>query len=283
MLLHIEYDSNHGTEQGIWPRFYLQILDLAELAIDKAEFEKRTGLYLEKVIPDLTNLYDLFHKLRSLIADYKEGVHNGKYFTVNETGHSSFNRLNEVEIYNLTKDFLIRCKIAIVNFVKSGFTDENDFKLSEYFLCSSNKFKDKKQQYSKTSDGRYLPLLNLIEKANNDFLERLNDIRGEIEHNLFSLPKFILHRDELNSRWLEEPVLQGQVLSNKLSFYYEKSLEFIEKIMVYYIGINGERNLKGLLELHVDNEFDFPNMKYKYGFSFGGTPWSLTSKKCLYD
>lgn len=283
MFLHIEYDSNHGTEQGIWTRFYLQIFDLAELAIGKTEFEKRTGLYLEKVIPDLTNLYDVFLKLRTLIGDYKEGVRNGKYFTVNERGHSSFNRLNEVEIYNLTKDFLIRCKIAIVNFVKSGFTDENDFKLSEYFFCSSTKFKDKKQQYSKTSDGRYLPLLNLIENANNDFLEQLNDIRGAIEHDLFSLPKFILHRDKPNSPWLEEPVLQGQVLSDKLSFYYEKSLEFIEKIMVYYIGINGERNLKGFLELHVDNEFDFPNMKYKYRFSLGGTPWSLTSKKCLYD
>jgi hypothetical protein len=70
--------------------------DLAELSIGKTEFDRRTELYLEKVIPDLTNLYDVFYKLRTLIADYKEGVANGKYFNVNERGHSSFKRLNEV-------------------------------------------------------------------------------------------------------------------------------------------------------------------------------------------
>jgi hypothetical protein len=257
--------------------------DLAELAIGKTDFDRRTELYLEKVIPDLTNLYDVFYKLRTLIAGYKEGVANGRYFNVNERGHSSFNRLNEVEIYNLTKDFLIRCKIAIVNFVKSGFTDENDFKLADYFFCNSTKFKDKKQQHSRASGGKYLPLLNLIENANVEFLTQLNDIRGAIEHDLFSLPKFILHRDEPSSPWLEEPLLQDRLLSDKLSFYYEKSLEFIEKMMAYFIGINGERNLNGFLELHVDNEFDFQNMKYKYRFSLGGTPWSLTSRKCFYD
>jgi len=277
-----EYISNHGTAQGIWPRFYLQIADLAELAVGKSEFIDRTGIYLQKVIPDLTNLYDIYHKIITAIEDYKTGIESGKYFSVNERGHSSWNRLNEVEISNLTKDFIIRCKITLVNFIKCGITDECDFKISDFYFCDEKKFQNKKQQYIKKGDNKYLPLIDLIENANSGFLNQLNEIRGSIEHNLFSLDKFTLNRTE-NFATISEPDLQERPISKQLTFYYEKILEFIEKITVYYFGINGEINLPTFLELHIDDEFDFANLNYKYRFSLGGTPWSFTSKRCLYD
>lgn len=281
MLLHIEYDSNHGTSQGIWPRFYLQMVDLGELAIGQ-EFHDRIKVYFEKVIPDLTNLYDIYHKLCNTITEYKEGVKNGKYFKVDNRGHSSFDRLSEVEIYNQTKDFIIRTKIVIVNFIKSGFADENSFKLSDFFFCPLAKLQEKKNQYLKSADCKYVPLIKLIEKANKEFLTQLNEIRGSIEHDLFSLAKFSLVR-EGSTATITEPNLQDLLLSEKLTFYYDKTLEFIEKLMVYYIGINGEINKNGFLELHVDEVHDYAEMKYKYTFSLAGTPWSLTSKKCNYD
>lgn len=283
MFLQIEYGNNHGMSQGIIPRFYLQMADLAELGIGKNEFDERSNIYFEKVIPDITNIYDIYHKLETLIEDYKAGVSKGVYFTVDERGHSSFNRQNEVEIKNLTKDFIIRCKIAIVNFVKCGFADEGVFKLQSFFFVDHQKFNDRKKQYLKSTDGKYLPLINLIEKANGEFLKPLNDIRGEIEHNLFTLSKFVFNRNAEGAVWLDEPTLQGETLSEKIKYYYEKSLEFIEKTMVYFIGINGEHRMPGFLELHVDDIFDYSNMNYKYRFSLGGTPWSFTSKRCMYD
>jgi hypothetical protein len=282
MLLHIEYDSNHGTSQGIWTRFYLQMVDLGELAIGKNDFDNRTSVYLEKVIPDLTNLYDIYNKIISTIDDYKTGVENGKYYKINEKGHSSFYRLAEVEIYNLTKDFIIRSKILVVNFMKCGFADERNFKLADFFFCNEIKFIEKKKLYLKKSYGKYSPLLNLIEKAKTEFLNQLNEIRGAIEHDLFSLPKFSLHKNN-NSATISEPDLQDQILSIKLKFFYEKILDFVEKMMCYYFGINGEIEKGGFLQFHVDDIFDYSEMRWKYTFALGGTPWSFTSRKCLYD
>jgi hypothetical protein len=54
-------------------------------------------------------------------------------------------------------------------------------------------------------------------------------------------------------------------------------------MMVYYLGINGELSKNGFLQLHVDNVFDYPEMRWKYTFALGGTPWSFTSKRCMYD
>lgn len=281
MLLHIEYDSNHGTSQGIWPRFYLQMIDLGELAIGQ-EFHERIKIYFEKVIPDLTNLYDIYHNLCKTITDYKAGVQNGQHFKIDNRGHSSFDRLSEVEIYNQTKDFIIRTKIAIVNFIKCGFANETNFNLSDFFFCPITKLQEKKNQYLKSTDGKYLPLINLIERANTDFLSQLNEIRGSIEHELFSLAKFKLIREDTIAT-VTEPILQDMMLSEKLSFYYERTLEFIEKTMVYYIGINGEISKNGFLQLHVDDVHDYAKMNYKYTFSLAGTPWSLTSKRCSYD
>ncbi|RTL56142.1 MAG: hypothetical protein EKK37_16820 [Sphingobacteriales bacterium] len=255
---------------------------LGELAVGKDEFEKRTKLYFDKVIPDLTNLYDIYHKLIATINDYKVGVENGKYFKVDERGHSSLDRLNEVTIRNLTKDFIIRAKILQVNFFKCGFADEDNFKLTNFFTFEKNKLAERKKLYLKKSDGKYLPLINLIEKANDNFLKQLTDLRGAIEHDLFSLEKFQLNRKD-NIATISEPDLEGQLLSTKLKFFYENSLEFIEKMMVYYFGVNGEVNKNGFLQLYVDDVFDYSEMRWKYTFALGGTPWSFTSKKCLYD
>ena len=79
-----------------------------------------------------------------------------------------------------------------------------------------------------------------------------------------------------------EPLLKDKILSVKLEYFYENILEFIEKLVVYYLGINGERNKKGFLKLHVRRDFHYPDLKYKYVFSMGGIPWGFRTDKCDY-
>jgi hypothetical protein len=140
----------------------------------------------------------------------------------------------------------------------------------------------KKKLYSESTDGKYLPLIELIEKSESLFLTSLNEIRGEMEHELYSLPKFILHVQRKNA-WIEEPEIQGKKLLDLLNFYFESSLDFIEKYVSYFIGINGEEKLNGFAVLEVNEEVDYVNMNYKYRFSMGGLSWSQSAKKCTYD
>lgn len=56
----IERISNHGIEQGIVTRFYLQMQKMAEYAfIDENERNNRIGKYMNIVVSDFTAFYDL--------------------------------------------------------------------------------------------------------------------------------------------------------------------------------------------------------------------------------
>lgn len=282
MILNAEFFSNHGTSQGIWPRFYLQMADLGENAIGKDAFDKKASKYFNSVMPELTNLYDTYHKIQGLINDYKEGVSNGTYFKIDSRGQYNFDRGMENEIQNAIKDFFIRGKITVVNFVKSGIIDDATFALPDFYFCDSKKFEVKKDSYLNSTNGKYSPLLAIIEKGNQTFLSELNYIRGKIEHSEFTIAPFNLE-SSIHGAEVFEPMLEDKIISVKLEYFYENILDFIEKLIAYYYGINGEINKNGFYQLHIRRGFNYPELKYKYLFALGGLPFAFPTEKCLYD
>lgn len=274
--------SNHGTSTGIWPRFLLQMISLGKMAFGDDFKDKRITVYYKTVMPELENLYDIYHKIFNLLDDYKEGIQNGKYYKINKQGQFSHERQNEVEIINLTKDFFIRGKITLVNFVKSEVIDDDKFCFSNFFFCGDDKFEKIKFEYLNSSDGRYKPLIDLIEKANKTFLKDFNIIRGEIEHKLFSIEKFKIEKSQ-DDTFVLEPMLGDKILSVKLEYFYENIMDFIEKIFVYFLGINAEIKYNGFLTLDINRDYNYPSLEYKYLFSFGGVKSAISVDKCLYD
>lgn len=278
--IHMEYDTLTGMEQGLWPRFYLQMHTLGELTIGQIGIEDRLEQVRTVLMPELEQLHQCYGAIIQGIMEYATGVANGKYYRVKAEGHTELDRSLELAIKKESKQFIIQAKLVYIAFVNCGFLDESDFLLKTYGF--TKRFTDLKGQYAKSKDSKYLPLLNVLEKANVLFLNELTELRGGIEHKSFTIDPFELIRMDQGAT-VREPLLRGALLSEKITFFYEHLLDFIEKMMAYFIGINMERALPGMAQLCVDDQFDYSKQRYKYTFIFGGIPTSETARRCIYD
>ena len=280
LRIHVEYDTLTGMEQGLWPRFYLQMLQLGQLTIGKIDIEERLERIRTVLMPKLEQLHQSYAAILQGIQEYQSGVVSGKYFHGRAGGSTQLDRSPELAVRNEAEKFIIQAKLVYVAFVNSEFLDEPGFLLKTYAL--RQKLTDLIAQYSKSKDPKYLPLLHVLEKANALFLNDLTNLRGDIEHQSFSIEKFELVISDTGAT-VRQPLLQGVMLSERITFFYEHLLQFIEKMMAYFIGINAERAIPGMTQLFVDDEFNYQQQRYKYTFTFGGVPWSMTARRCLYD
>jgi hypothetical protein len=282
MQLHSELISTHGTAQGILPRFQLQPWELAKLALDK-KFEihfSPGSKYFDGVVLELTQLYDIYNEIISLTKDYKEGVENGKYFKTDERGHTTFDREKELKVKKLTNDFFVKGKIVLVNLANSELIKDSDFDFNSFYFCNDERFEHRKAEYLNKSDGKYKCIIDMMSKAKIDFLTEFNKIRGAIEHDQFTIDPFKLIKTA-KGQYVIEPDINNKYLTVKLTEFYEALLEYVEKAVVYFIGVNGE--LKLHLSLYIATSPDFPNLRYKYVFRLLNMPWGFETVKCKYD
>ncbi|MBJ6107641.1 hypothetical protein JAO73_01365 [Hymenobacter sp. BT523] len=284
LVLHSETLSHHGSEKGTWMRFFLQPKDLASSSFCGAEFDRRAGEFFSAVMPEIINFYDIHEELIALIEAFRIGVNNGTFYTVDARGSSRFDRSLEIRIRNLVKDFFIRGKVTLMSFANSGLLEDeaNGFSFKRFYFCNEKKFTTITAEYGNLTDSRYLPIINLMGRANGAFLGDFNKIRGAIEHELFRLDKFTLLAGAA-SPTIVEPKLNGVDLSEALTHFYESILDFIEKTTAYFFGIMGE--LKSPWhQLHVRHDFNYSKSYYKYIFSLGGMPiGGGDTTRCLFD
>jgi len=279
LFSHIEYDSNHGMDLGIWPRFYLQIQDLAEFS--SKSFDSN-GLYEKEVISGIKNLYDIHFLIQNLIQDYSTGLKDGRYYYKTSQGMHAIQTHQEREISNKIEDFLSRGKVLLIRLGDCGIIDKSDFNITDFVKVNDSNFEKAKDKYLLKTDKRYLPIINLINKSRNSFLNEFKYLREEAQHEFFKLDRFKIQtvNDQIV---VEEPIFKGLPLSTKISFYYENILDFIEKVLVYYFGINGELHLKGFAYLEFNPDYNYSKQHYKYTFALGGSSWSENAERCTYD
>ena len=278
---HIETSPGYGTKQGIMPRFYLQLKELCDFINTPTFIQTVPEKFLKVIIPELANFYDVNNNLQATIKEFLEGVKDGTLYKISEDGSTSFTRKKEFEISNLTKDFFIQGKILLVKYFKGDIVVDSDFKLSPYYFCDDTKFDIKFSQYNSGKNQKYLPLLNVLKTARLTFLNDFTKIRGAIEHEDFELDRFILnHKNHITT--LIEPNFQGNILSNKISFYYDKILELIEKITVYFAGINCEE-LNSVYKLYKTANPDYSNLIYGYRYRIMEMPFVFETVRCEYN
>lgn len=256
--------SNHGTSQGIIPRFYLQMIDMAQFAFDKEGVEERLQNFLDKNISDFTDFYDLFNELKSLYIDYRDGLKNGKYYSIDNKGSFRHDRSNELTLKKKIKDFFIQGRLVVYNFGKSGVINDGEFILNNFLIVKDGNFQKSKQSCIDSPAGnKYKLLIEIIEKAREDFLSEFNQIRADFEHQNLQIEDFKVQvlNDQIE---VVEPTLGGMNLLSKIEYFYEQTLDLIEVLMVFFYGIQAYEKTSGFMTLFRRDEFDYSNMNYKY-------------------
>lgn len=278
MKFHIETSPGYGTKQGIMPRFYLQMENICKFLNGESFLDKIPSTFLSKIIPELTNFYDVRNKLQTTTQEFIQGVRNGTLYKIDNDGSTTFLRKKEFEISNLTKDFFIRGKVLLVLFFKSDILAHGNFKIEDFYFCDDKKFERKYMQNQSGQYAKYLPLLNVLQKARHVFLNEFSKTRGDIEHEDFAIERFkLIHEDSTTT--LQEPNFQGSKLSERTDFYYNHILDLIEKLTVYFAGINCEAK-NNFYQLYVATNPDFPNLIYRYHYRIMGMPFVFDTIKC---
>ncbi|MEI7979705.1 MAG: hypothetical protein WCI53_12730 [Bacteroidota bacterium] len=256
--------SNHGTSQGIIPRFYLQMIDMAQFAFDKEGVEERLQNYLDKNISDFTDFYDLFTELKTLYIDYRDGLKNGKYYSIDNKVSFKQDRSNELTLKKKIKDFFIQGRLVIYNFGKSGVINDGEFILNNFLIVKDGNFQKSKESCINSSAGnKYKFLIEIIEKAREDFLSEFNQTRANFEHQNLQIEDFKVQ--VLNSQIeVIEPILGNMNLLTKIDYFYEQILDLIEILMVFFYGIQAHEKTNGFMTLFRREEFDYSNMNYRY-------------------
>jgi hypothetical protein len=256
--------SNHGTSQGIIPRFYLQMVDMAQFAFDKVGIEERLNDFLNKNISDFTEFYDLFTELKAIYIDYSDGLKNGKYYSLDDKISFRHDRSNELTLKKKVKDFFIQGRLVINNFGKSGVINDGEFILNNFLIVKDSNFEKNKLSCLNNPEGnKYKFLIEIIEEARKDFLSEFIQARADFEHQNLQVEDFKV--EMVNSQIkVIEPSLSNTNLLSKIEYYYESTLDFVEVLMVFFYGIQAYKRTNGFMTLFKRDEFDYSNLHYKY-------------------
>jgi len=250
--------SNHGSSQGIIPRFFFQTLELATSAFGKTEGERKVGDFLSKNIPDFTNFYDLHQEIVTDYDDFKKGLSDGRYFSLNDKGQFRLDRSVEISLEKKIKDFFILGRLLVNNFAKSGLIDSEHFKLNDIFIVSKKNFIKNKTAYTQIdSSKRFEILFDIVEQGRDLFLTEFNQIRADIEHQNLSIPKFGINT---KTGEISEPSFKGnEPMINEINLYYGYMLDVIELLIAFYFAIEATTN-KPMFGMFEREDYDYTKM-----------------------
>ena len=261
----IEFGSGHGTNTGIYPRFYLQVREIAKISKkSKDEIDDVFWTFHQQVIPDITDFYDIYHDIKNVYDDYNTGLRNGIYFKLDDQGTFVHNRKPEIEFINKSKMFFIKGRILLNNFSKSSILKNEYFDLELLLLVKETNFqKNKNKLLRKDPIQKYSRLFELTEEARKEFLMEFNQIRAEIEHNNFKIAPFQI-QVEKEQVLVTEPSIFNDFLIDKMTFYYHRILRTLELLMVWFYAIQAYFAWNQTLTLFRREEFDPKKLYYEF-------------------
>ena len=89
-------------------------------------------------------------------------------------------------------------RLLVNNFAKTTIIDSEYFVLNKVIIVNDKNFDKNKLEYIELDPSqRFLPLFEIIEKARKEVLNEFNDVRAEIEHNNYSIPKFEINTETI--------------------------------------------------------------------------------------
>ena len=284
-LLHSEGISRHGTETGINPRFVIQMISLWKKTFGErdSEYEKSIfPFYLKYFLPALEILYDTYHAIIDSNEKYISGLQSGLYFKKDIRGSINLDRSPERDINKKVKDFFIHGKIFLDRWRESKVVYDEYIDMEKLIKTGDANFENIVNEFlSKDSTKRYVPIFNLVREARLKLLNGFKGQRDDVEHDPFMLDKYSLQETQ-NGIIVHQPVIDGKPLMETLEFYYEGLLDFIEKCMAYFYGINclAQRHL---YKLYVRKDYSYPELLFKYNMHVGDVSHGYEASPSLYD
>ena len=239
-------------------------------------FNEKLETLLYDIMPDIKSLYDKYHSIIAKVSEYKVGVETGKLYQIDKKGQTTLDRSLENEIQDILKDFFSKGKIVHRLFFNSELVKQDEFDLKKFAFGNAADFSKKKEEYIRNSDGRFLSIISLLGKANEEFLNELQEFRNESQKKPFKLEKFSIVHTEKGFTIIEPP-LNNQPLTQKITSIYNGLLNLIEEIMALFIGIFIKKMSNGVAIVCENRQFDYSKQKFRFGLSIGG---NLTSDEC---
>lgn len=102
---------------------------MARFAFNKKKVSEKLDKFIYN---DFTDFYDLYTEIKEVYLDYREGLANGKYYSINKNNSFKHNRSKELILKKKIKDFFIQGRLLIHNFGKSQVIDDNEFVLNNF-------------------------------------------------------------------------------------------------------------------------------------------------------
>ena len=262
----IVYTSNHGTSQGIIPRFFLHFEKMSEMAFLGDKDRKQTYLdYYDKNLNEFTNFYDSYHQILELRKSYIEGIISGKYYERFENGEFTADKSPEIKIKKAIQDFFKDGKPLLTNFAKSGLLDDGALVLNRLLVVSEKSYNRAKTEILPLLKLKgYEVIFNLIEDAQNEFKKDFFLIRDEFEHNSLRLPdfEFLFENGVLK---IIDPKYQDKNIFKLIDKFYYKTFDLIEDLAAYFFGLNACSKSNGLITLFYNNgAVDPSKFRYRY-------------------
>lgn len=254
--------SNHGTSSRIIPRFFNQPLDIAETALGKKDANDKFGPFLTKNIPDFTDFYDLYNEILEKYTDYKNGLKDGRYFSINERGQFKLDRSVEFEFHRKIKDFYILGRLLINNFCKSKIIDSEHLELNNFILVNDKNFeKNKELYYQNDPTKKFEVIIKILKQSRDEFLNTFNQIRVDFEHKNLEIPKFDVNTK--TGEFTEPGITDSGTLIEEITYCYNYLLDMVEALMVHYFGILAVEKRK-IMGLFVRKDYDYTKLKNRF-------------------
>jgi len=261
------YISDHGTAQGIIPRFFLHFEEMSKMAFLGDEERKKIFLnYFNNSLNEFTNFYDSYQNILQLRKDYIEGIVSGKYYKRFENGEFWADKSPEVKIKKAVQDFFKDGKPFLNNFAKSGLLDDSPFVLNKLLVVSEKSYnKAKSEMLPFLRLPGYNILFHLIEEAQVKFKKEFFIIRDEFEHNSLRVQDFEV-KYENGVTHITDPSYKGQNIFKLIDKFYYWTLDLIENLSAYFFGLNACNNSKGAITLFYNNGVVDPS-KFRYRYT----------------
>ena len=256
--------NNHCIHQGIIPRFILQMLELERIAFMPVGSIKKSYKYVKVASSDFTSFYDLNQEIKIKRKEFIEKIFSREIIEIQKNGTLSIDRTIETHLLEKVKDFFIKGRILVNNWAKSDVVSDEFVDLKNLLIVKDTNFITNTNHYlSLDKHRRYECIFEIIEDGRAQFLSRFNNIRARIEHDdlILNYSRIELINDEIR---IFEPLLDNSAMYELVELFYENILNFIEKVMAYFYGINAYINWNKSMNLFKREELDFDKNLFEY-------------------
>lgn len=230
-VLQKAYDIEPGDD--FYARFLMGLCDIRSCAYRKdkqLEYDKS----FHPVYQNLLEMKMLRDKCLSIVSNHLSAVQSGADGRYNGH-HIDIDKPLDDELNIFFKDFFIRGQMVIGALIKHSIYMGSNI---GFLFAEEKKFhKGLKDFVLKEDDERFESLNNFVVNHKIAWYSSFRELRRQIEHEGWSLPRLRYSLDENQKVQIHLPILFNQSLDNLLNTCWENMTLFCEEVIVFLLSL----------------------------------------------